>query len=63
MDWGSDEIMLLASFQKVYVIHWVRLDRYASVEKAYTDGVKRLEELVARVHDIDSWVTIVLVYL
>ncbi|KAK9913711.1 hypothetical protein M0R45_037520 [Rubus argutus] len=40
--------------KKVYVIHWVRLDRYASVEKAYTDGIKRLEELVTRVHDIDS---------
>ncbi|PRQ59405.1 putative anthranilate synthase [Rosa chinensis] len=39
--------------KKIYVIHWVRLDRYSSVEKAYTDGAKRLDELVARVHNID----------
>lgn len=39
--------------QKAYVIHWVRLDRYSSVEKAYKDGVKRLEVLVSRVQNID----------
>uniref|UniRef100_A0A803P1E4 anthranilate synthase n=1 Tax=Cannabis sativa TaxID=3483 RepID=A0A803P1E4_CANSA len=35
--------------KKVYVIHWVRLDRYSSVEMAYKDGMKRLESLLARV--------------
>lgn len=47
--------------QKAYVIHWVRLDRYSSVEKAYNDGVKRLEVLLSKVQDIDPWVTVVLV--
>ncbi|OVA17636.1 Anthranilate synthase component I [Macleaya cordata] len=39
--------------KKAYVIHWVRLDRYSSIEKAYEDGMNRLEVLVSRVHDID----------
>ncbi|KAM3697860.1 hypothetical protein ACB098_06G145000 [Castanea mollissima] len=39
--------------KKAYVIHWVRLDRYSSVEKAYNDGVKRLEVLLSKVQDID----------
>ncbi|EEF35519.1 anthranilate synthase alpha subunit 1, chloroplastic [Ricinus communis] len=39
--------------KKVHVIHWVRLDRYSSVENAYSDGIKRLENLLARVQDID----------
>lgn len=38
--------------QKAYVIHWVRLDRFASVEEAFNDGMMRLETLVSRVHDI-----------
>ncbi|WOL14360.1 anthranilate synthase alpha subunit 1, chloroplastic [Canna indica] len=36
--------------KKAHVIHWVRLDRYSSVEKAYQDGKKRLEYLLSRVH-------------
>ncbi|KAE8711922.1 Ethylene-dependent gravitropism-deficient and yellow-green-like 2 isoform 1 [Hibiscus syriacus] len=36
---------------KAYVIHWVRLDRHSSVEKAYNEGVKHLEKLVARLQD------------
>ncbi|CAN1257020.1 Anthranilate synthase alpha subunit 1, chloroplastic [Linum perenne] len=49
-----DHVMLLQIlFQKVYVIHWVHIDRYTSVQSAYVDGMKRLETLVARVHDID----------
>ncbi|KAA8534095.1 hypothetical protein F0562_031712 [Nyssa sinensis] len=40
--------------KKAYVIHWVRLDQYSSVEEAYADGMKRLEILVSRVLDIDS---------
>ncbi|GKU93346.1 hypothetical protein SLEP1_g6947 [Rubroshorea leprosula] len=39
--------------KKVYVIHWVRLDRYSSVDEAFNDGMKRLETLLSRVHDID----------
>ncbi|KAF3970568.1 hypothetical protein CMV_005743 [Castanea mollissima] len=39
--------------KKTYVIHWVRIDRYSSVEKAYKDGMKRLEVLVSKVHDVD----------
>lgn len=39
--------------KKAYVIHWVRLDQYSSVDEAYTDGMKRLEALSARVHDVD----------
>uniref|UniRef100_A0A5B6ZKZ8 anthranilate synthase n=1 Tax=Davidia involucrata TaxID=16924 RepID=A0A5B6ZKZ8_DAVIN len=40
--------------KKAYVIHWVRLDQYSSVEKAYIDGMKHLEILVSKVLDIDS---------
>ena len=38
--------------QKAYVIHWVRLDEFYSVEEAYNDGMNRLEALVSRVHNI-----------
>ncbi|XVF19899.1 hypothetical protein REPUB_Repub11eG0151300 [Reevesia pubescens] len=31
----------------------VRVDQYSSVDEAYNDGMKRLETLVSRVHDID----------
>ncbi|KVI04885.1 ADC synthase [Cynara cardunculus var. scolymus] len=40
--------------KKAYVIHWVRLDQYSSIEEAYEDGIKRLEILVSRVHDVDA---------
>ncbi|KAL1544831.1 ASTRA complex subunit [Salvia divinorum] len=36
-----------------YIIHWVRLDQYSSAQKAYDDGMKRLETLVSKVQDID----------
>lgn len=36
----------------MFVIHWVRLDQYSSVEEAFNDGMNRLEALVSRVHDI-----------
>ncbi|KAA8543748.1 hypothetical protein F0562_022075 [Nyssa sinensis] len=39
--------------KKAYVIHWVRLDQFSSVEEALNDGMNRLEALVSRVHDID----------
>ncbi|CDP09175.1 unnamed protein product [Coffea canephora] len=38
--------------KKAYVIHWVRLDEFYSVEEAYNDGMNRLEALVSRVHNI-----------
>ncbi|KAK9755703.1 hypothetical protein RND81_01G044400 [Saponaria officinalis] len=40
--------------KKVYVIHWVRVDRYSSVDAAYKDGMKRLNSLLSRVHDIET---------
>lgn len=46
----------LGSIQKVYVIHWVRVDRYSSAEEAFIDGMNRLENLLSRVHDIITWV-------
>ncbi|KAI3817797.1 hypothetical protein L1987_11595 [Smallanthus sonchifolius] len=39
--------------KKAYIIHWVRLDQYSSTEEAYRDGIKRLENLVSKVHDVD----------
>ncbi|XP_009802666.1 anthranilate synthase alpha subunit 2, chloroplastic isoform X3 [Nicotiana tabacum] len=38
--------------KKAFVIHWVRLDQFSSVEEAYNDGMTRLEALMSRVHDI-----------
>ncbi|KAL5554400.1 hypothetical protein UlMin_041801 [Ulmus minor] len=38
--------------QNVYVIHWVRLGRYSSIETAYENGVKRLASLLARVQSL-----------
>ncbi|KAF3439563.1 hypothetical protein FNV43_RR17841 [Rhamnella rubrinervis] len=40
--------------KKAHIIHWVRLDKYSSVEEAFSDGMSRLETLVSRVHDIDT---------
>ncbi|TQD81924.1 hypothetical protein C1H46_032527 [Malus baccata] len=49
-----DDVIVFDHVEKrVYVVHWVRLERYSSVEQAYTDGVKRLKDLVARVHGLD----------
>ncbi|OVA06494.1 Anthranilate synthase component I [Macleaya cordata] len=39
--------------KKAYVIHWVRLDRYTSVEEAYNDGINRLELLLSRIQTTD----------
>ncbi|KAB2031696.1 hypothetical protein ES319_D05G322400v1 [Gossypium barbadense] len=39
--------------KKAYIIHWVRLDKHSSVEKAYNEGVEHLEKLVARVQDVE----------
>ncbi|KAL8242228.1 hypothetical protein R6Q59_012530 [Mikania micrantha] len=39
--------------KKAYIIHWVRLDEYSSIEEAYKDGVKQLEILASKVLDVD----------
>ncbi|PKU87365.1 anthranilate synthase alpha subunit 1, chloroplastic [Dendrobium catenatum] len=37
--------------KKAFVIHWVHLSRHSSIEDAYQNGRKRLENLLARVHN------------
>ncbi|KAK1299503.1 hypothetical protein QJS10_CPB14g01734 [Acorus calamus] len=39
--------------KKAHVIHWVRTDRYPSIEQAYEDGKNRLELLLSRVQNIE----------
>ncbi|KAJ8764098.1 hypothetical protein K2173_005003 [Erythroxylum novogranatense] len=39
--------------KKAHIIHWVNLDKHSSIESAYSDGMKSLEKLLARVQDID----------
>ncbi|KAJ4977734.1 hypothetical protein NE237_008514 [Protea cynaroides] len=39
------------TYLKVYLIHWVQLDRYSSVDNAYIDGMRRLELLASRVQN------------
>ncbi|MQL91574.1 hypothetical protein Taro_024188 [Colocasia esculenta] len=34
--------------KKAYVIHWVRVDHYPSIEMAYCDGKDRLDILLSR---------------
>ncbi|XP_077222387.1 anthranilate synthase alpha subunit 1, chloroplastic-like [Tasmannia lanceolata] len=49
-----DDVIVFDHVQKkAYVIHWVRVDRYSSVEKAYADGKNLLDILVSRVQNID----------
>ncbi|KAF6153552.1 hypothetical protein GIB67_027419, partial [Kingdonia uniflora] len=49
-----DDVIVFDHVEKrAYVIHWVRLDRYSSVQDAYSDGMNRLELFVSRVHNID----------
>ncbi|KAK1415521.1 hypothetical protein QVD17_31304 [Tagetes erecta] len=48
-----EDVIVFDHVQKrAYIIHWVRLDQYSSTEEAYRDGIKRLEKLVSKVHDI-----------
>ncbi|CAA0842347.1 Anthranilate synthase alpha subunit 2-chloroplastic [Striga hermonthica] len=48
-----DDVIVFDNVEKkAYVIHWVRLDQFSSVEEAYDNGMNRLEALVSRVHDI-----------
>lgn len=49
-----DDVIVFDHVKKTaFVIHWVRLDRFASVEEAYNDGTTRLEALMSKVHDIE----------
>ncbi|XP_022148463.1 anthranilate synthase alpha subunit 2, chloroplastic [Momordica charantia] len=48
-----DDVIVFDHVNKqAYVIHWVHLDQYSSVQEAYKDGIARLEKLLSRVHDI-----------
>ncbi|XP_022993168.1 anthranilate synthase alpha subunit 1, chloroplastic-like [Cucurbita maxima] len=47
-----DEVVVFDHVEKkVYITVWVELDGYLSVEKAYEDGVKRLDILAKRFQD------------
>ncbi|CAN4101839.1 unnamed protein product [Withania somnifera] len=49
-----DDVIVFDHVKKTaFVIHWVRLDRFASAEEAYNDGTTRLEALMSKVHDIE----------
>ncbi|CAL9135245.1 unnamed protein product [Musa textilis] len=39
--------------KKAYVIHWVQVDRYSSVEKAYQDGKNHLDNLLSKVQNVN----------
>lgn len=39
--------------KKAYVIHWVRLSQYSSIEEAYVDGRNQLDKFLSRVHNVD----------
>ncbi|XP_078182088.1 anthranilate synthase alpha subunit 1, chloroplastic-like [Carex rostrata] len=39
--------------KKVFIIHWVRLDRFNSVKAAYHDGISQLSTLLSRVHNLN----------
>nr|AAZ43077.1 anthranilate synthase alpha subunit [Zea mays] len=47
-----DDVLVFDNVEKkVYVIHWVNVDRHASVEEAYQDGRSRLNMLLSKVHN------------
>ncbi|KAJ3682664.1 hypothetical protein LUZ60_012891 [Juncus effusus] len=37
--------------KRAYVIHWVQIDRYSSINEAYADGKCRLNILLSKVHN------------
>lgn len=37
--------------KKAFVVHWVHIDQYSSIEDAYQDGRNQLENLLSRVHN------------
>ncbi|KAJ9172482.1 hypothetical protein P3X46_015712 [Hevea brasiliensis] len=47
-----EDVMIFDHLEKkAYVIHWVRLEQYTTVEEAFDDGMNRLENLLSRVHN------------
>uniref|UniRef100_A0A0E0KBM4 anthranilate synthase n=1 Tax=Oryza punctata TaxID=4537 RepID=A0A0E0KBM4_ORYPU len=47
-----DDVLVFDNVEKkVYVIHWVNLDRHATTEDAYQDGKSRLNLLLSKVHN------------
>ncbi|KAG2406685.1 Anthranilate synthase alpha subunit 1 [Vigna angularis] len=40
--------------KKAYLIQWVRIDRYSTVESAYNDGMEKLEKLAAKLQDVKA---------
>ncbi|WVZ56372.1 hypothetical protein U9M48_006916 [Paspalum notatum var. saurae] len=47
-----DDVLVFDNVEKkVYVIHWVNVDRHASIEEAYQDGRSRLNLLLSKVHN------------
>ncbi|XP_050236536.1 anthranilate synthase alpha subunit 2, chloroplastic [Mercurialis annua] len=48
-----EDVMIFDHLEKkAYLIHWVQLDRFSTVEEAFNDGMDRLEKFVARVHNV-----------
>ncbi|CAM0872429.1 unnamed protein product [Alopecurus aequalis] len=47
-----DDVLVFDNVEKkVYVIHWVSLDRHASTEEAYQYGRSRLKRFLSKVHN------------
>lgn len=47
-----DDVLVFDNVEKkVYVIHWVSLDRHASTEEAYKYGRSRLKRFLSKVHN------------
>ncbi|KAI3971641.1 hypothetical protein MKW92_049938 [Papaver armeniacum] len=49
-----DDVIIFDHIEKkIYAVHWVRLDHYPSTEKAYQDGMDKLEDLASKVFNIE----------
>ncbi|KAH9626717.1 hypothetical protein KSS87_017416 [Heliosperma pusillum] len=48
-----DDVLVFDHIEKkIYVIHWVQLDRFSSTEEAIDNGTNRLQSLLSKVYDI-----------
>ncbi|KAL9238697.1 hypothetical protein vseg_013086 [Gypsophila vaccaria] len=48
-----DDVLVFDNIEKkIYVIHWVQLDRFSSTEEALDNGAIRLQSLLSKVYDI-----------
>ncbi|XP_074303086.1 anthranilate synthase alpha subunit 2, chloroplastic-like [Silene latifolia] len=48
-----DDVLVFDHIEKkIYVIHWVQLDRFSSTEEAIENGMNRLQSLLSKVYDI-----------